>query len=94
MKRKELILNSIFLKNRILELGIKQWWLAEQIGVDRKTVIRWVQGQVRSIQHENAEALAQILNCKVEDLSLSDEAEQLATCSRCLRKIGGLCGTG
>lgn len=45
----ELILNSIYLKNRIAELGIKQWWLAEQVDVDRKTFIRWTQGKVKSL---------------------------------------------
>lgn len=80
MKRsKEIILNSVFLKNRIAELGIKQWWLAEQIGVDRKTVIRWIQGQVKSIQFENIEKLAQSLECSIEVLSLATGAENLAT---------------
>lgn len=76
---REFILNSIFLKNRVTELGIKQWWLAEQVGVDRKTVIRWLQGKVKSIQAENAEALAKILDCEVQDLTLSNEADQLAS---------------
>ncbi len=80
MKRnKEILLNSIFLKNRIAELGIKQWWLAEQVGVDRKTVIRWIQGKVKSVQIENAEALAKILSCELKELTLVDEADQLAT---------------
>ncbi|MGZ3786714.1 MAG: helix-turn-helix domain-containing protein [Bdellovibrio sp.] len=78
-KSSEFILNSIFLKNRIAELGIKQWWLAEQVGVDRKTVTRWVQGKVRAIQVSNAEALAKILNCSLKDLILENEADQLAT---------------
>ncbi len=60
-------------------LGIKQWWLAEQIGVDRKTVMRWIHGKVRSIQEENAVALAKILNCEMSSLVLNNEAEQLAT---------------
>ncbi len=76
---RDLLLNSIFLKNRIAELGIKQWWLAEQVGVDRKTVIRWTQGQVKAIQTENAIALAKILSCDLKDLTLSNEADQLAT---------------
>src|SRR6478735_23821 len=75
----EIFLNSIFLKNKITELGIKQWWLAEQVGVDRKTVTRWLQGQVRSIQIENAETLTKILKCSTEELSLNDASEQLAT---------------
>jgi tetratricopeptide (TPR) repeat protein len=78
-RRSELTLNSIYLKNRIAELGIKQWWLAEQVGVDRKTVIRWIQGKVKSIQTDNVEALAKILNCDVAELTLSNEADQLAS---------------
>jgi tetratricopeptide (TPR) repeat protein len=72
-------LNISYLKNRTAELGLKQWWLAEQVGVDRKTVNRWLQGQVRSIQIGNAKALAQVLNCRIEDLSLTDESSQLAS---------------
>lgn len=79
-----LILNIAFLKNRIAELGLKQWWLAEQVGVDRKTVSRWLNGQgkssekPRSIQAENAKALAQVLGCSVADLILSDGNLQIA----------------
>lgn len=76
---KELFLNSVFLKNRVIELGIKQWWLAEQVGVDRKTVIRWMQGKVKSIKRENAEALAKVLDCCLEDICHADEAENLAS---------------
>jgi tetratricopeptide (TPR) repeat protein len=77
--KKDLLLNNIFLKNRLAEEGIKQWWLAEQVGVDRKTVTRWIQGQVKSIQPENAEALCRILKCDVNQLCLQSEADQLAT---------------
>lgn len=77
--QKDLPLNCVFLKNRVIELGIKQWWLAEQVGVDRKTVIRWLQGKVKSIQRNNAEALAKVLDCRLDDLCLSDTAENLAT---------------
>ena len=42
------------------------------MGVDRKTVLRWIQGQVKSIQVENAERLATILNCRIEDLRVAD----------------------
>jgi tetratricopeptide (TPR) repeat protein/DNA-binding Xre family transcriptional regulator len=74
-----LFLNSTYLKNRVHELGLKQWWLAEQVGVDRKTVIRWLQGKVRMIQLANATALAKILDCRVEDFCHQSEAERLAT---------------
>jgi tetratricopeptide (TPR) repeat protein len=78
-QKKEYLLNSIFLKNRVIELGLKQWWLAEQVGVDRKTVIRWLQGQVKSVQSENIEALCRVLNCKTSDLCLENAADQLAS---------------
>ena len=61
-------LHSAWLRNRITELGLKQWWLAEQLLVDRKTVLRWVNGQVRTIQRDNAVALAAILGCRLDEL--------------------------
>lgn len=79
MAKQEVLLNHIFLKNRIAELGIKQWWLAEQVGVDRKTVIRWIQGQVRSVHRENAEKLATILSCELAQLTVINGVDQLAT---------------
>lgn len=79
MAKQEVLLNHVFLKNRIAELGIKQWWLAEQVGVDRKTVIRWIQGQVRSVQQENAEKLAKTLDCDLSELTVANGADQLAT---------------
>jgi len=72
-------LNSAWLRNRVAELGLKQWWLAEQIGVDKKTVIRWLHGHVRSIQLGNATALAGVLACRVEDLELPRDAIDLAS---------------
>lgn len=72
-------LNSAWLRNRVAELGLKQWWLAEQIGVDKKTVIRWLHGHVRSIQLSNATALANVLACRVEDLELPRDAVDLAS---------------
>jgi len=72
-------LNSAWLRNRVAELGLKQWWLAEQVGVDKKTVIRWMHGHVRSIQTTNAEALASVLGCRAADLELPRDAVDLAT---------------
>jgi tetratricopeptide (TPR) repeat protein len=72
-------LNSAWLRNRVAELGLKQWWLAEQVGVDKKTVIRWLHGHVRSIQVSNAQALSAVLACNVDDLTLPRDAVDLAT---------------
>lgn len=69
----------MFLKNRVHELGLKQWWLAEQVGVDRKTVTRWLNGQVRSVQPANIERLCEVLGCGTGDLVLANQADLLAT---------------
>lgn len=74
-----LILNSAWLRNRVAELGLKQWWLAEQVGVDKKTVIRWMHGHVRAIQTPNAQALASVLGCRTADLELPRDSVDLAT---------------
>lgn len=79
MNPKDIRLDHVFLKNRVHELGLKQWWLAEQVGVDRKTVIRWLNGHVKSIQQDNAQKLSKILECSIEDLNLDDRADRLAT---------------
>jgi tetratricopeptide (TPR) repeat protein len=63
-----LTINSAWLRDRLAALGLTQWWVAEQIGVDRRTVMRWANGQVRSIRKENALALADVLDCQVHHL--------------------------
>lgn len=40
-----LTLNPTWLRNRLAQQGLRQWWLAEQLGADRKTVLRWVNGR-------------------------------------------------
>ena len=72
-------LNATWLRNRVAELGLRQWWLAEQLGVDRRTVLRWVNGQVRSIPPARAAALAQVLACRLEDLLLHEPGRELAS---------------
>ena len=72
-------LNATWLRNRVAELGLRQWWLAEQLGVDRRTVLRWINGQVRSIAAARAHALAQVLGCHVDELLLHEPARELAS---------------
>jgi tetratricopeptide (TPR) repeat protein len=80
MRREDTVrLNGPAVAKRVAELEIKQWWLARMIGVDRKTVSRWLTGKVKRIARENARRLAEHLQCDVEDLTVSDEADVLAT---------------
>lgn len=79
MKREDTLpLNAQRLAARVEELGLKQWWLAEQLGVDRKTVGRWLSGKVRRIARDNLARLAAELGCSEGDLLLED-GEALAT---------------
>lgn len=73
------LINFIYLENRLSELDLKNWWVAEHIGVDRKTLTRWLTGQVKSIKHENLVALANCLKCAPEDLVLKDESTVIAS---------------
>jgi tetratricopeptide (TPR) repeat protein len=71
-------LNVAFLRHRLHQLGFKQWWVADQIRVDRKTLTRWLTGQVQQIQSDNLERLANCLHCEAADL-ISREGDIVAT---------------
>ena len=80
MKREDTVrVDAHFLTRRIEVLELKQGWVARQVGVDRKTVSRWVTGKVKRMSRESAEALAAVLDCDLDELTVSDEADVLAT---------------
>jgi tetratricopeptide (TPR) repeat protein len=62
-------LDTSFFETRLAALGLKQYWLAEQLGVHPRTVLRWANGQVRRIQREHLAALALHLQCREDELS-------------------------
>ncbi|HWB76472.1 MAG TPA: helix-turn-helix transcriptional regulator [Nannocystaceae bacterium] len=62
-------LDTSFFETRMAALGLKQYWLAEQLGVHPRTVLRWANGQVRRIQREHLAALAVHLQCREDELS-------------------------
>jgi tetratricopeptide (TPR) repeat protein len=72
-------LDAVAAAERVRALGLKRWWLAGRVGVDRKTVTRWLNGRVRRIQPEHLAALALHLRCAPEQLVLRDPAESVAT---------------
>jgi len=73
------IVNAEFLDQRIRELDLKIWWIAEQIGIDRGTISRWINGKIRWARLQNIKALAAILECPMEALMVSSETEQPST---------------
>lgn len=72
-------LNLSYLDNRVRELGLKRWWLADQLRVDPKTVTRWFTGNVKSIKDENLVNLAKILRCNPKELTIKDSTEAFAS---------------
>ncbi len=95
-------LDTGFLRRRFKDRGLKQWWVAERVGVDRRTVRRWLQGKVRACHPVNLVALARVLGCREGDLILNRPEDRLATLedqknaarailtSRAMEKLGPL----
>ncbi len=80
MRREDTVsLDTHALVRRIQALGLKQAWIASQVGVDRKTVSRWVTGKVKRLAREHAARLAEVVACPARELTRSDEADVLAT---------------
>lgn len=67
------------LVRRVQALGLKQSWLADQLGVHRKTVSRWLKGRVQRIEQTNAVRLAELLECTVDELLAAPALQPLAT---------------
>lgn len=78
-KEDTLRLHTHALAHRIAARGFKQTWLASQVGVDKKTVGRWLNGQVKRLARGHAARLATVLGCAVSDLTVADETDVLAT---------------
>lgn len=78
-KEDTLRLHTHALAHRIAARELKQTWLAAQVGVDKKTVGRWLNGQVKRLARGHAARLATVLGCAVSDLTVPDEADVLAT---------------
>lgn len=72
-------LNTHYLVRRLEVLEMKQWLLADLVGVSAKTVNRWIAGKVARIARHNLVRLAAELHCAAEDLTLPDETDVHAT---------------
>lgn len=73
------IINADRVAAKIKRLGLKRQYLAEAIGVDRNTIRRWLNGKVKRVRQENLLALAKCLDTSLEELTVADITETLAT---------------
>ncbi|MCC7477814.1 helix-turn-helix transcriptional regulator [bacterium] len=73
------LINQLALAKRLREGSIKQYLLAQKIGVAPLTVNRWLTGKVKRISLDNLERLAAELKCEAEELTVRNAAELHAT---------------
>lgn len=74
MPPKMLLINVTAVENKVAELGLKQWWLAEKLGVSERSVLRWLNGQVKKVHVDSLTALAGLLNSSLDDITVNDES--------------------
>lgn len=55
------------LKQKRIEKGVSQIWVATKLGVKRNTVCQWENG-MRSPKKDRLIQLAQLFNCTIEEL--------------------------
>ncbi|MCO5164754.1 MAG: tetratricopeptide repeat protein [Planctomycetes bacterium] len=80
MRREDTVrLDTHALLRALTARGLKQEWVARQVGVDRKTVSRWCTGKVKRLARAHAARLAEVVGCPARDLTVRDEADVLAT---------------
>jgi tetratricopeptide (TPR) repeat protein len=86
-------LNTTIVRDLIDRRGLQQWWIAEQLGINRRTLYRWLTGQTANIPPASIVALAGILESSVEDIT-QQEVPMLATAADQLRAARSLIDNG
>ncbi|MCB1216118.1 helix-turn-helix domain-containing protein [bacterium] len=79
MQRQTVLLNNEALSRLINEREVKQWLLARRLGIDRKTVSRWISGRTQRISRENLTRLCDILEIGESQICVMDRLEALGT---------------
>ncbi len=65
---KSIRINSSQLLAIVVKKNVKLTWLAHVTLVDRKTISRWMNGEIKRVRRENFEKLVEALECEPEDL--------------------------
>ncbi|MCB1185754.1 helix-turn-helix domain-containing protein [bacterium] len=79
MQRQTVLLNNEALSRIIAEREVKQWLLARRMGIDRKTISRWLSGRTQRISKENLTKLCDILEIGESAICVMDRLEALGT---------------
>lgn len=76
-------LRHAFANRRIDELGLRRWWIAEQLGVSQRTLRRWLTGRTYNIESHKLDMFASLLDVTpdalivVEKTPLASEGDQV-----------------
>ena len=54
-------LDSEEVKRQMGRQELKQWWVAEQAGIHKTTLRRWLSGQIQRVRRDHVEGLARVL---------------------------------
>ncbi len=64
-----------FIIDRFEARQMRRWWVAEQLGISRRTLLRWLNGVTAEISSVAAEKLAEILSCSVQEIIHSTDSD-------------------
>jgi hypothetical protein len=48
---------------------LKRWWVAEQVGVHKTTLRRWLSGKITKVRSSHAEELARVLTLDLNKIA-------------------------
>ena len=55
-------------RGRIRDLDLKHWWVAEEAGVHKTTLRRWLSGRITRVRGDHVSALARVLETDDSEL--------------------------
>jgi|TARA_Y100000310_G_C20666317_1_gene807688 DNA-binding Xre family transcriptional regulator len=62
-------LNHSFVREIIKQKNYRKWWVAEQLGISRRTLHRWLSGETEDVPETMLKQLAALLNCSIQDVT-------------------------
>lgn len=64
--------NPEIIRTVVRQKELKFWWVAEQAGIHKTTLRRWLSGKIQRAQEESVVGLAQVLEVDVASLVYSE----------------------
>ncbi len=61
-------IDPLKVRERIRDLELKQYWVAEEAGVHKTTLRRWLNGRISRVKPRNVERLAFVLSTDAPSL--------------------------